>query len=452
MPHPRVPRAFLAFLLLAALLSGAAQAQPLPADAPGDRALAAKELAKACREAARTKAAELARERIAAARKALRERHKEFGAGRGGLNVLFEAGRVWLDAERAAGLSRAARAAVLDYSWRMLWELERLLREGHEAGRVKTADYLETRARRLEAEMRLARAGGAKGREAMDPAFDLFPETARTADPLSARELAKAGDAARRTPLPEVTRQWAATAREAVEARPQEPLPGVDTLKGPLDTLLEAVAPWAEAEQAARDSPAARAAALETLWRAAWAADHLTRAGYDAGRVNAAEYLGTTARRLEVEMRLTRSRGARGREAPRLDLFPEDPLDTKELAKARDTARRAALADLARERAAASWGALHERHLEFLAGRGRLEILLELAASWAEAEQAARDSPAARVDALDRLWRMAWQWERLARSGHDAGRVHSADCLTCKGFRLEVQGRLARARARAAGK
>jgi hypothetical protein len=464
MSRTRVLQASLAPLLLAALVPGLARAQPGPdhtgrAGGPlGDPALTAKELAKACLEATRAKAPELARERVTAAREALHEQHEEFLAGRGYFGVLVDAARDWAEAGQAARDSPAARAAVLDRFWRLLWGWERPLKEGHEAGRVKTADYLESRARRLQAQAQLARAGRQKGREAMDPLFDLFPEAAWPADPLAARELAKAKDAARGITLPELARQRAATAREAVEARHQESFAFRMSRLGKPDPLWEAIASWAEAEQAARDSPAARAAALETLWRAAWAADHLMWQSYEAGRVTAADYLETTARRLEVEIRLARLLGGKGREAPAPELFPEDPVEakeeltTKKLAKARDTARRAVLPDLARERAAASWAALHERHQEFLAGRGTLDFLLEgvlePAVSWVEAEQAARHSPAARVAALDRLWRMAWPWERLAQSAHEAGRARTADYLRCKGFRLEVQGRLARARAR----
>jgi hypothetical protein len=100
---------------------------------------------------------QIARKWLEAARGCFEIRRKQNEAGRGTLDLLLEAGQMFLDAELLLAETDTARAAAWGRNLEHLQEVERLLVMRFEAGQVTPADVLQGRARRLEAQIQVAR-------------------------------------------------------------------------------------------------------------------------------------------------------------------------------------------------------------------------------------------------------------------------------------------------------
>jgi outer membrane protein TolC len=85
-------------------------------------------------------------------------RTQEYEAGRGPLNILLQASRKLLKAELELATTPAERFDAHAGHFNAMRKIEKFTKEGYDAGRVKAADYYETRAARLEAEIELRRA------------------------------------------------------------------------------------------------------------------------------------------------------------------------------------------------------------------------------------------------------------------------------------------------------
>jgi hypothetical protein len=130
---------------------------PLGASGADDGVLGRKELARARYNAAQRRPELATREELEAARVMLRERLKEFIAGRGTLSLFLNSNRSLLTIELIQASDKAARLQALEGHWRRLFEAETINQARHEAGRISIADLLETRLVRQEAEMALLR-------------------------------------------------------------------------------------------------------------------------------------------------------------------------------------------------------------------------------------------------------------------------------------------------------
>jgi hypothetical protein len=135
-------------------LSGAL---PLGASGADDGVLGRKELAQARYNAAQRRPELATREELEAARVMLRERLKEFHAGRGTLSPFLDSHRSLLSIELIQASDQAARLQALEGHWRRLLEAETINQARHEAGKISIVDLLETRLVRQEAEMALLR-------------------------------------------------------------------------------------------------------------------------------------------------------------------------------------------------------------------------------------------------------------------------------------------------------
>jgi hypothetical protein len=134
---------------------------PLLASDPASQVLpdllSAKELAKAARELGRCTLTQLRQASIDVARQECQARAQEFLAGRGTLDILLGSSRRLLEAELVVCTQKTERVAALERHWERMMMMEVINKGRHDAGRIATKDYMETRYARLEAEIRLIR-------------------------------------------------------------------------------------------------------------------------------------------------------------------------------------------------------------------------------------------------------------------------------------------------------
>jgi hypothetical protein len=122
-------------------------------------------MARAKWEALRADAHDLARERLAAARGAYRERWQEFLAARGTQDILFNDSERWLTSELALYTAPAERAAAWERQWTRLRLVEAIDEGRVNAGRLTIDDWMKSRCLRLDAEIHWAEARAALDRK-----------------------------------------------------------------------------------------------------------------------------------------------------------------------------------------------------------------------------------------------------------------------------------------------
>jgi hypothetical protein len=127
-------------------------------------------------------------------------------------------------------------------------------------------------------------------------------------------------------------------------------------------------------------------------------------------------------------------------------------LDTKELAKAKFAASRAAPRERieAKEEAARLMAAAYFR--EFLAGRGALDRLLDAIDLWMRAGRECHGPEVAPVPFLERRWALARVVEAENAGRYEAGRIALKDYMEARYDRLEAELELVRALAARGGK
>src|SRR5262249_52746897 len=125
-----------------------------------------------------------------------------------------------------------------------------------------------------------------------------------------------------------------------------------------------------------------------------------------------------------------------------------DPLDAKELAKAKLVATHADPQKLvvAKLEAARIVNEAYEK--EFMAGRGTLFFLFDSARCLLEAERAVYKQQIDQVGALERYWQRANQRETISREWMEEGRTPVKDYAACRYVRLEAEIWLQQARAK----
>jgi hypothetical protein len=252
-------------------------------------------------EAARMPPAELDRERLRAARQALREREEDFQR-RGSsfsLPALSDAAERWLRAELA--VQGADDAGVREQAWRRALQIETMVRKMFANGRFAEADYLETRCARLEHQASLAGLDPAKRGGAPFTQAELLPGPDDPLDQL--KELARRRFEMEQIPRERVLRAWRDDARRVTDM-------GLDYYaagRGASDLRLDALARLTRAGLADRGEEG-RAAVLEASWRLAWQVDQICQAKLQAGRISIVEAAYMRGPRLAVEMELARLR------------------------------------------------------------------------------------------------------------------------------------------------
>ena len=129
-----------------------------------------------------------------------------------------------------------------------------------------------------------------------------------------------------------------------------------------------------------------------------------------------------------------------------------DPVDAKEVAKAKLKASSASPRDLAQTKLEAARWAYLARERNLLAGMGTLDILLEDACRVLDSELALADRAADRRAALEKYWLCTARTEEVYRLRHEAGRVAIQDYLQSRYFRLDAEIRLAEVQTKRAPK
>jgi hypothetical protein len=275
------------------------------------------EMAQDKREALLADPANLARQRLEAARDGYRARFEEFLSGRGTLDLLtYLAARV-LVAELAVRDRPEDQVSAYESYWACTKGAE-LINDGRFAtGRVPVADYLRTKYDRLDAELRWSEARarlGKSARSGLGPGvpsfpFDLQPEGPGLDDRLEVRQLAQAKREALRADPQALARQRLAAVRGACGAREEEFLAG----RGTLAILFEESQGWLDSELAVAAKPAERAAAWERQWTRLWRVEWINEARFKAGRVPVADMMLSRCLRLDAEIHWAEARAALNR-------------------------------------------------------------------------------------------------------------------------------------------
>jgi outer membrane protein TolC len=146
-----------AWLLAAVLLGGGVAWGRAPATPGAGPALD---------KATQAQVRKLLEERRDALRKVIEARQKEFEVGRGSLDGLLRTARKLLQAELELATTPAQRIAAHQAHYDIAKKVEEMNATRYDAGRLSFADYQESRAARLAAEIALLRAGGKPKKDA----------------------------------------------------------------------------------------------------------------------------------------------------------------------------------------------------------------------------------------------------------------------------------------------
>jgi outer membrane protein TolC len=104
------------------------------------------------------------------------------------------------------------------------------------------------------------------------------------------------------------------------------------------------------------------------------------------------------------------------------------------------------LTDLAKAKLEAARGEYEARFIQFVAGRGTLDFLLDTSRRLLDSERAVTTKEADLVAAFERHWIVTKQIEEVNKSRYDAGRISIEDLLQSTYFRLQAEIWLVEAR------
>jgi hypothetical protein len=269
-----------------------------------------KEAAKHTFEMGRTDLADLARKRRDAAYASFQERMRKFQAGAqdATLDLLLKSAAILAEAELAAlkKPTPADRLTPLAAHWLSAWWTEQNVEARYKLGRVSTADFMQGRHARLDAEIEIRRAGG--GEKLSDPFStpDLPLDEEEDFDGPDSKALAKAQFEAGQADLRDLARER----RDAIHVSLRfliwiHRLGEADLT---LDLDLETARQLLEAELALHDDPAGRLEAFQRYWEYTKQTENTMAAKYEVGRVGLADYAQARFARLDAEIRMGEAR------------------------------------------------------------------------------------------------------------------------------------------------
>jgi hypothetical protein len=297
-------------------------------------------------------------------------------------------------------------------------------------------------------------------------------------EPLESKALAKLRLEGIRSDLAGLKQARRDAARQILEARGREFLAGRGTLK----FLFDAIRCHRDAELALARTPGEELATHEDSWAAFWVVATINRDRMEQGRIPVKDYQQSWMHQLieEIALHKIRTKGGQGPasgplrltvagllEGQGLPRYHDDPgawllswgvtlpasmmrepsgkFISKELARAKIEAYHADPKELAQKRLQAARIVVTSRDLEFLAGRGTLDFLLEAARDLRDAELALAKTDADQLAALQSYWMMARQTEEVNQERYDLGRVPIQDLLESRNARLDAEIDLIRA-------
>jgi hypothetical protein len=428
-------RSLLVLLTLAAVVCPRAQAQ-LPgvvaAETPGggagevigDDPLHSRAAAQRQRQVQRSEPRELAQEfhdAIVNAEELLRESVR--GGGVVSLDVVVGLSSKLLAADLALATDRAERLAALERHRALARYVEEHIRS-FILGSVRqftTSDYVETRTRRLLAEVRLIQERGAGG-AAPVTGTGLF----RDLDPLAAGAVARDKFEAYRATT-------AALAPAARDAPAQAVAAGFEAIRGgrnfAIDVLFSLSELRVEVHRALGDRPADDLAVLEAHWLMAWELDMTKRSRAEAvQQFTVPDVYAAHDRRLEAESWLAAALSRPAKPLPLAGVLQDpvfidhDPLRSQAAARAKASAARADTRQLAAQRREVLLKE-YRRRWEYLLGGYDIahDRILELSRRLLEVERSLAGSRAVRLAAFERHWARTIAVEELVKRRVEAG-------------------------------
>jgi hypothetical protein len=413
-----------------ALLVGLFCLMVAPATLPGQEArttASLKDIAKAKRAAKLVDEKAIIAEMIDASRGECAARMSEFLAGRGTLDILFGASLRQLAAETQASVNPQEVASALGRHWERAFLIETVNKARNEAGRIPDKDYFASAANRLNAEIFIARQRANNRGE-----FPAGQGTGLT-HPSLAKDLAKAKRAALEADAEKNKRKRREFLEWEFESRFKEFLAG----RGTLDILQEVSRHWLNADLDLTTHQADRIAALERHWETTRIIEFVNDGRYLAERIPIQDYQQSVAARLDPEIQLRRLALRHGMAQPwkggsrimryLFDIQEFDPsLSVRWMAREKFAALHSDLNRLLKDRQRSLESQFETRFGEFIAGRGTLDILLEVVDDLADAERAA-GLPEAKV--LTNQWQRVLPIKLINDARYEAARIPIQDKL-----------------------
>jgi hypothetical protein len=427
---------------------GARPAGAVPAESPLD----AKDTARSLRQAQTAAPDELRREVRGAARAGYDIRLQRIRGGTDTPDVTLEDLARLLPVDLALAKTPAERVTARVRYWAGCREVELLTLERVAAGikAFTAADYWAARTERLLAEFQLVQEIGGAGmplpaslHSALhdpDPIESWAPRAEFAASRAAPRELARAAQEA-------CTREYARRIRRIMA--------GTDTP----DVLLEVVPRRVAAARAAGEEGPEFLATLEGVWLLSWDAEQLTRERVEAGvkQFSRADYYDSRADRLGASAQMAEARRVAGKPLALTGglqdpfaVLHDDPLDTRDLARAKAETVRADISELNRQRRAALLAGYEQSIQRVRSGTDTPDVTGAVSRRLLDVELAlAGQKRADRLAALERQLARAAEIEALVRECVEAGvkNFTPADFWEARYERLRAELQLAETRA-----
>jgi hypothetical protein len=354
-----------------------------------------------------------------------------------------------LAADLAAAKTPADRIAARERYWAGCRLVELLILERVMANikQFTAADYYAARTERLLAAASLAEEVGQSGR----PAPGAVHSARDDSDPLDSRAPRDEFEATRAEP-----RRLARAARDNCDnelaVRSQRIRAGTDTP----DVIQPIGGRRLAATRAAGANPAEYLAAIEAVWSLNRDVERLTQERVEAGikQFTTADYYEARDHRLEASVLMAEARGGAGKPLPlqgglQHPFYADDPLSTRQVARAKAAETRADVGQLNRRRREAILAEYVRRIQRVRAGSDTPDVISQASRRLLEVELALAGGKAERLAALERYWTRAAELEALTRERVESGirGFTSADLLETTYDRLRAELRLAEARA-----
>lgn len=265
-------------------------------------------------------------------------------------------------------------------------------------------------------------------------------------NPLDAKELAKAKFAlSHQTDQKTLAQAKLDAARRGAEARYLEFFAG----RGTLLFMLASAMRLLESECDSNSDEAHRLAALERHWTLVQALHVTNKARFYAGRIPIGDYGRTVDYRMEGERLFAEALAKSPKAATRLPALLQhgsgvwdeltDPVQQRDLARAKLGVRQRSLAELSNIRLDAAHVVLVTRYREFLAGRGGILWVGTAAERVLQAELASSADEPERVAARERAWVVFQNIEDIYQPRYEHGRIPVQDLAWSRSARMRTQ-------------